>query len=48
MARAMEKAKALQALHPKAYAGNKRLVRGATTEKMAAGLADMAGLSVNV
>jgi hypothetical protein len=48
MARAMEKAKALQALHPKAYAGNKRLVRGATTDKMTAGLANAEGLSVNV
>jgi enoyl-CoA hydratase len=48
MARAMEKAKAFQALHPKAYAGNKRLVRGATTDTMIAGLADTSGLSVNV
>ena len=48
MARAMEKATALQALHPKAYAGNKRLVRGATLDRMTAGLAYTSGLSVNV
>ena len=48
MPRAMEKAKALQELHPKAYAGNKRLVRGALTEKLKAGLNDLDALSVNV
>jgi enoyl-CoA hydratase len=48
MQRAMEKAKAMQALHPKAYAGNKRLIRGAVSDKIAAELANADGLSVNV
>ncbi len=48
MDRAMEKAKALQQLHPKAYAGNKQLVRGAVTEKLTAGLASAEDFSANV
>lgn len=48
MARAMEKAKAFQDLHPKAYAGNKRLVRGKTAEAMQAAVASGAGSDVNV
>jgi enoyl-CoA hydratase len=48
MARAMEKAQEMQKLHPKAYAGNKKLVRGALTEKMTAELKQAEGLSVNV
>ena len=48
MSRAMEKAKAFQTLHAKAYAGNKRLVRGETTERMAASVKSLDGMSVNV
>lgn len=48
MARAMEKAKTMQELHPKAYAGNKRLVRGKTAEAMRAAVASGAGSDVNV
>lgn len=48
MARAMEKAQELQKLDGKAYAGNKKLVRGALTDKMSADLKSQAGLSVNV
>ena len=48
MERAMEKAKEMQKLHPKAYAGNKKLVRGALTEKMASELRNGEGLSVGV
>lgn len=47
MARAMEKAKAMQELHPKAYAGNKKLVRGELSDKLARDLAGGEGLSVN-
>lgn len=47
MTRAMEKAKAMQELHPKAYASNKRLVRGALSDKLAADLSGGEGLSVN-
>ncbi|MGC6534229.1 MAG: crotonase/enoyl-CoA hydratase family protein [Parvibaculales bacterium] len=45
---AMEKAKAMQQLHGKAYAGNKRLVRGALTDKMTADLAAADSMSVSV
>lgn len=48
MARALEKAKAMQQLHPKAYAGNKKLVRSAVTEKLTAGLAKTEDFAVNV
>ena len=48
MTRAMEKAKAFQELHPKAYAGNKKLVRGKTAEAMRAAVASGAGTDVNV
>lgn len=46
MARAMEKAAALQKLDGKAFAGNKRLIRGAITEKMLADLKSGKGLKV--
>lgn len=48
MARAMEKAKAFQELHPKAYAGNKKLVRGAAATKIQTALANGGGITVNV
>ena len=48
MARAMEKAKAFQELHPKAYAGNKKLVRGAAATKIQIALANGGGITVNV
>ena len=48
MARAMEKAAQMQELHGKAYAGNKRLVRGALTAKMTAELNAGAGLNAVV
>ncbi len=47
-ARAMEKAKEMQQLDGKAYAGNKRLVRGALSAKMAADLDGVEALSVSV
>jgi len=48
MDRAMEKAQEMQKLDGKAYAGNKKLIRGALTEKMLTELASNKGLSVNV
>lgn len=46
MARAIEKAQELQKLDGKAYAGNKKLTRGALSEKMNADLDAGTGLSV--
>lgn len=45
--RAMEKAKQFQELHGKAYAGNKKLVRGALTAKMTADLDGVDSLTVS-
>lgn len=46
MARAIEKAQEFQNLDGKSYAGNKKLVRGAVTEKMLADLKSGKGLKV--
>lgn len=46
MARAMEKAQEMQKLDGKAYAGNKRLIRGPVTDKMAGDLEGVSNLSV--
>ena len=46
MLRAMEKAQEFQQLDGKAFAGNKRLVRGALTAKMKADLDAGTGLAV--
>ena len=48
MTRAMEKAKAFQALHAKAYAGNKKQIRGPVTERMLVELEEDRGQTVNV
>lgn len=48
MTRAMEKAKTYQALHPKAYACNKKLIRGKTAEAMQASVASGVGSDINV
>lgn len=48
MERAMEKALAMQKLSGKAYAGNKRLVRGAVTDKINADLDGVDNLQVSV
>ena len=47
MTRAMEKARDMQKLDGKAYAGNKKLVRGPLTQKMLAELEAGKGLSVS-